>query len=103
MQRNVTIAGPSAIFGLNAKDRGAGKEKNTKGTVTWVVFITAFMALSKTLKLWDKVCFQFEMSDSALCLCVDVVNSTFDLQINGKVTYITHLNTPTYTHPPTYT
>ena len=57
MQRNVTIAGPSAIFGLNAKDRGAGKEKNTKGTVTWVVFITAFMALSKTLKLWDKVCF----------------------------------------------
>ena len=68
MQRNVTIAGPSAIFGLNAKDRGAGKEKNTKGTVTWVVFITAFMALSKTLKLWDKVCFQFEMSDSALCL-----------------------------------
>ena len=68
MQRNVIIAGPSAIFGLNAKDRGVGKEKNTKGTVTWVVFITFFMALSKTLKLWDKVCFQFQMSDSALRL-----------------------------------
>ena len=50
MQRNVTTAGPSATFGLNAKDRGVGKEKNTKETVTWVVFITAFMALSKTLK-----------------------------------------------------
>ena len=68
LQRNVTTMEPSAMFGPKAEDGGVAEQKNTKGTVTWVLFITTFTALSKILKFRNKECFKCEMSDSAFCL-----------------------------------
>ena len=47
LQRDVTTVETSDKFGPNAEVRSVAEQKNTEGTVTWVLFTTTSTALSE--------------------------------------------------------
>ena len=47
LQRDVTTVETSDTFGPNAEVRSVAEQKNTEGTVTWVLFTTTSTALSE--------------------------------------------------------